>query len=222
MPIALPERIRAFVFDAYGTLFDVNSAVMHHAGEIGAAAPPFSALWRQKQLEYSWILSLSGRYCDFWTLTQRALDYAFASYPGVDRSLRAALLDAYRRLDAYPEVPALLTRLRAEGFATAILSNGEPGMLADAIASAGIGQHLDHVFSVEAVGIFKTDARAYAQVLGPLGLTRERIAFISSNRWDVAGAAAFGFTPIWVNRSGAPDEYDDFAPIAILRSLAEL
>ncbi|SDR41860.1 2-haloacid dehalogenase [Rhizobiales bacterium GAS191] len=222
MPLPFADRIRAYVFDAYGTLFDVNSAVMRHAGEIGAAAPAFSALWRQKQLEYSWILSLSGRFTDFWTLTQRALDYAFASFPGVDPALRPALLDAYRRLDAYPEVPVLLQRLRAKGFDTAILSNGEPAMLADAIASAGIGQHLTHVFSVSAVGIFKTDPRAYAQVLAPLGVKPNQVAFISSNRWDVAGAACFGFTPIWVNRTGAPDEYHDLAPVAVLRSLAEL
>jgi 2-haloacid dehalogenase len=222
MPIPLPGSVKAYVFDAYGTLFNVSSAVMRHAGEIGKDAASFSALWRQKQLEYSWILSLSGRFCDFWTLTQCALDYAFASHPGVDKALHARLLAAYRELDAYPEVPAVLRQLRGQGFRTAILSNGEPQMLADAVSSAGIADLLDQVFSVSSVGVFKTDRRAYAQILGPLAAEPSEIAFVSSNRWDVAGAAAFGLIPIWVNRSGAPDEYADLAPIAVVRTLDEV
>jgi 2-haloacid dehalogenase len=213
---------KAYVFDAYGTLFDVNSAVMRHEAEIGAEARPFSALWRQKQLEYSWVLSLMGRFTDFWTLTERALDYAYAAFPGVDRGLRPQLLAAYRKLDAYPDVPEALRRLRGKGLKTAILSNGEPSMLADAVASAGISELLDHTFSVSSVGVYKTDARAYAQILGPLGARPGEIGFVSSNRWDVAGAAAFGLSPIWVNRAGVPDEYHDLAPIGVVRSLAEL
>jgi len=222
MPLPLPPNIKAFVFDAYGTLFDVNSAVMRHEAEIGPQARAFSALWRQKQLEYSWVLSLCGRFSDFWTLTGRALDYAFASFAAIDRSVRGKLLDAYRSLDAYPEVPAVLRKLKGRGFKTAILSNGEPAMLSDAVASAGIADLLDAVFSVSSVGVFKTDPRAYAQILAPLGAAREAIAFVSSNRWDVAGAAAFGFAPIWVNRAGAPDEYLDLAPFAVVKSLEEL
>ena len=222
MPLPSLPAVKAYVFDAYGTLFDVNSAVMRHEARIGAEARAFSILWRQKQLEYSWILSLAGRFTDFWTLTERALDYAFASFPGVDRALRSELLAAYRVLDAYPDVPEVLRRLRKKGLKTAILSNGEPSMLADAIASAGIGGLLDHVFSVSSVGIYKTDARAYAQIREPLGARADEIGFVSSNRWDVAGAAAFGLTPIWVNRTGAPDEYGDLAPVGVVRSLAEL
>jgi len=218
----LSAKIKAYVFDAYGTLFDVNSAVMRHAQEVGPEARAFSALWRQKQLEYSWVLSLAGHFSDFWTLTDRALDYAFASHPNVDRGLRARLLGAYRELDAYPEVPDALRRLRAKGFATAILSNGEPKMLADAIGSAGIGPLLDHVFSVSSVGVFKTDRRAYAQILAPLSVEAAEIAFVSSNRWDVAGAACFGLVPIWVNRSGVPDEYPDLAPAETVASLAAI
>ena len=222
MHLPTSPRLKAYVFDAYGTLFDVSSAVMRHAAEIGPSAASFSALWRQKQLEYSWVLSLAGRFTDFWTLTQRALDYAFASFPKIDPALRPALLAAYRKLDAYPEVPSVLRRLREAGLKTAILSNGEPSMLADAISSAGIGDLLNAVFSVSSVGAYKTDPRAYAQVLGPLGATPDQIVFVSSNRWDIAGAAAFGFTPIWVNRSGAPEEYQDLAPVKVVRSLAEL
>ena len=222
MPLSLPATIKAYVFDAYGTLFDVNSAVMRHAQAVGPEARGFSALWRQKQLEYSWVLSLAGRFSDFWTLTERALDYAFASHPGVDRGLRDRLLAAYRELDAYPEVPEALRRLRAEG-----LRDGHPlewraGDARRAIGSAGIGPLLDHVFSVSSVGVFKTDRRAYAQILAPLGAEASEIAFVSSNRWDVAGAAAFGLVPIWVNRSGAPDEYPDLAPAATVTNLAEI
>lgn len=222
MPLPPLPPLKAFVFDAYGTLFDVNSAVMRHEAKIGAQAKAFSALWRQKQLEYSWILSLIGRFRDFWTLTERALDYAFEAYPGVDRGLRSPLLAAYRELDAYPDVPEALRRLRAKGLATAILSNGEPSMLTDAIASAGLAELLDHVFSVSRVGAYKTDRRAYAQILEPLGARPGEIGFVSSNRWDIAGAAAFGLVPIWVNRAGMPDEYRDLAPVGVVRSLTEL
>jgi len=222
MAMKCAPNAKAVVFDAYGTLFDVNSAVMRHAGAIGPQASAFAALWRQKQLEYSWVLSLARRFADFWTLTQQSLDYAFASFPHVDRGLRPALLAAYRRLDPYPEVPQVLGRLRQAGLVTAILSNGDPAMLADAIASAGIGQVLTQVFSVSAVATFKTDPRAYAQVLAPLKVNTSEMAFISSNRWDVAGATAYGFPSIWVNRAGAPDEYADLSPILVIRSLAEL
>jgi len=222
MPIPDADRIGAYVFDAYGTLFDVHSAVLRHRDAIGPQAQAFSALWRQKQLEYSWVLSLAGRFSDFWTLTQEALDYALASFPAIDEALRPALLAAYRRLDAYPDAPPLLRRLRQAGRKTAILSNGEPAMLADAIASAGIGDLLTGVFSVSAVGVFKTDPRSYAQLPGPLGVAAGEIAFMSSNRWDVAGAAAFGLVPVWVNRVGAPDEYRALPPVAVLRSLDEL
>jgi 2-haloacid dehalogenase len=222
MAMTCAPNAKAVVFDAYGTLFDVNSAVMRHADAIGPQATAFAALWRQKQLEYSWVLSLARRFADFWTLTQQALDYAFASFPQVDQGLRPALLAAYRKLDPYPEVPRVLGRLRQAGLITAILSNGDPAMLADAIASAGIGEMLTQVFSVSAVATFKTDPRAYAQLLEPLRLKASEIAFVSSNRWDVAGATAFGLPSIWVNRSGASDEYADLSPILVIRSLDEL
>jgi 2-haloacid dehalogenase len=222
MPLPPLPPLKAFVFDAYGTLFDVNSAVMRHEAKIGAEARAFSALWRQKQLEYSWILSLIGRFTDFWTLTERALDHALEAFPGVDRGLRPLLLAAYRKLDAYPDVADTLGRLRIKGLETAILSNGEPGMLGDAIASAGIAELLDHVFSVSSVGVYKTDARAYAQILEPLDAKPGEIGFVSSNRWDVAGAMAFGLVPIWVNRGGMPEEYADLAPVGVVRSLAEI
>ncbi|UIN35086.1 haloacid dehalogenase type II [Methylobacterium oryzae] len=213
---------RAVVFDAYGTLLDVHSAVQRHAGSVGPDAKSMSDTWRQKQLEYSWVLSLSGRYTAFWTLTERALDYALARHPNVNPSLRPALLEAYRRLDAYPEVPAALDALRAAGLKTAILSNGDTAMLDMAVRSAALYDHLDAVLSVDPAGIFKTSPRAYDLAPERLGVDIREIVFVSSNRWDVAGAAAYGFTPVWVNRTDQPDEYPDLAPAQMIDSLNAL
>lgn len=222
MTVSFPRPPRAVVFDAYGTLFDVHSAVARHADAIGPEAARLSEIWRGKQLEYSWVLSLAGRYEPFWTLTGRALDHALARCPGIDPALRTALLDAYRALDAYPEVPGVLAVLRAAGLRTGILSNGDPAMLAAAVSSAGLAGALDHVLSVEAAGVFKTDPRAYALVEPALGVPPADTAFVSSNRWDVAGAAAFGFMPVWVNRAGLPDEYPGLDPVAVVGDLRAL
>jgi 2-haloacid dehalogenase len=213
---------RAVVFDAYGTLLDVHSAVQRHAGSVGPDAKSMSDTWRQKQLEYSWVLSLSGRYTPFWTLTERALDYALARHPNVNPSLRPALLEAYRRLDAYPEVPAALDALRAAELKTAILSNGDTAMLDMAVRSAALHDHLDTVLSVDPAGIFKTSPRAYDLAPQRLGVDKREIVFVSSNRWDVAGAAAYGFTPVWVNRTDQPDEYPGLAPAQVIDSLNAL
>lgn len=213
---------RAVVFDAYGTLLDVHSAVQRHAGSVGPDARSLSDTWRQKQLEYSWVLSLSGHYTAFWTLTERALDYALARHPNVDLSLRSALLEAYRRLDAYPEVPATLDGLRAQGLKTAILSNGDTAMLDIAVRSATLHVHLDAVLSVDAAGVFKTSSRAYDLPVERLGFDSREIVFVSSNRWDVAGAAAYGFVPVWVNRTHQPDEYPDLAPVKVIDTLGGL
>ena len=212
-------RPRVIAFDAYGTLFDVHSAVHALGRRMGPDAPAFSALWRSRQLEYTWVLSLAGQYRDFWLLTQDALDFALASFPSIDPGLRPELLAAYRTLAAYPEAAAVLQRLKAEGLATCILSNGEPGMLADAVASAGLGALLDAVVSVETVRIFKTAPAAYQLVCDRFGVAPSEIMLVSSNRWDVAGAAAFGYRTVWVNRTGAPPEYADLAPLATVRNL---
>ncbi|GBU17981.1 MULTISPECIES: haloacid dehalogenase type II [Methylobacterium] len=211
---------RAVVFDAYGTLFDVHSAVARHAGAVGPEARALSDLWRGKQLEYTWVYALTGRHPPFWTLTERALDFALARHPRIDRALREQLLDAYRDLDAYPEAKRVLAALKARGLSTAILSNGDPAMLARAVASAGI--ELDAVLSVAAAGAYKTHPRAYALVEERLGVPPEAVVFCSSNRWDVAGAAAFGFAAVWVNRTGLPDEYPDLPPTQVVASLDAL
>ncbi|MGO4526963.1 haloacid dehalogenase type II [Microvirga sp. 2MCAF35] len=218
----IPAWTKAVIFDAYGTLFDVHSAVARHMAEIGPDAARFSEVWRAKQLEYSWVLSLAGRYETFWALTEKALDYAFARFPEVDRSIRPCLLEAYRNLDAYPEVQETLRALREQGLKTGILSNGDPDMLNAAVESAGLSDHLDTILSVDAAQMFKTSPRTYQLVIQALPVTADEVLFVSSNRWDIAGAAAFGFTPVWVNRLGLPDEYEELAPNAIIGSLREI
>jgi len=222
VPSLIPDAIKAVVFDAYGTLFDVHSAVARHAAQVGPEASRLSEIWRAKQLEYSWVLSLAGHYEPFWSLTEQALDYAFARCPTADYSVRPLLLDAYRTLDAYSEVRATLRALRMKGLRTAILSNGDPGMLHAAVSSADLAGDLDAVLSVDAAKIFKTSPDAYQLVLEEMSLNVDEVVFVSSNRWDVAGAAVFGFTPIWVNRFGLPDEYLGLDPVAELHTLDKL
>ncbi|AWN35459.1 haloacid dehalogenase type II [Methylobacterium radiodurans] len=212
----------AVLFDAYGTLFDVHAAVQRHAEAIGPDAGHLSEVWRNKQLEYSWVLGLAGRYRSFWDLTEAALDHALALHPRVDRGLRESLLDAYRDLDAYSEVQGVLARLRARGLRTAIFSNGDAAMLARAVASAGLREHLDAVLSVDAAQTFKTSPAAYARAVEQAGAETDRVLFCSSNRWDIAGATAFGLRCAWINRKGLPDEYADLQPAAVLADLAGL
>jgi len=212
----------AYVFDAYGTLFDVHAAVRRHAGEIGPDWQKLSDIWRAKQLEYSWIRSLMGAYRDFWVLTEEALDYAFESVPSANKSLRAKLLDAYFTLDCYPEVPFVLKALKAGGARVAILSNGSPSMLASAVANAALDQVIDDIFSVDSLQMFKTAPQVYDIVTTAYRLYPSSVSFQSSNRWDVAGAAKFGFRTVWINRGQAPDEYRDLSPALILPDLAGL
>jgi 2-haloacid dehalogenase len=197
--------IEACVFDAYGTLFDVHSAVARLRARIGDRAEALSQLWRSKQLEYTWLRALMGRHADFWQVTGDALDYALAC-TGVDTTWREPLMQAYLTLDAYPEVPDALRRLRAGGLRTMILSNGEPGMLRAAATSAGIAELLDAILSVEEVGIFKPHPTVYQLALDRLGVPPHQVAFQSSNGWDVCGAAACGLRTVWINRLGMPPE----------------
>jgi 2-haloacid dehalogenase len=214
--------VNAYVFDAYGTLFDVHAAIGRHRAAAGADADRFSEIWRTKQLEYSWTLTLAGRYVDFWTLTERALDYAFARVPSVDRSLRAKLLDAYLTLDAFPDARATLAELKATGAKLAILTNGAPRMVAAAATAAGIADLLDAVLSVDAVRQYKPRPEVYALATKTLGVEPSAVAFVSSNRWDVMGAVAFGFHAYWINRARMPDEYTDIPPLQQIASLADL
>lgn len=209
----------AYVFDAYGTLFDVHAAVRRHAGEIGPEGQRLSEIWRAKQLEYSWVRTLMGSYRDFWLLTEEALDFAMKAVPGIDARLRDRLLEAYFKLDCYPEVPAILKSLKGRGAKLAILSNGSPAMLQSAVKNAALDDVLDDVFSVDELKTFKTAPDVYEMVTTAYRAYPETVSFQSSNRWDIAGATRFGFRTVWINRANAPDEYADLAPSMVLPSL---
>jgi 2-haloacid dehalogenase len=201
--------ITTCVFDAYGTLFDVNAAARGAANERGhegfaALWPKIAEDWRAKQLQYSWLRAVAGQHCDFWQVTQDGLDWAMQASGLDDAGLRARLLALYWQLSAYPEVPAMLAALKAAGLQTAILSNGSPAMLQGAVKSAGIGAFLDAVLSVESVGVFKPHASVYALVGRHFGCTPDQVLFVSSNGWDAAFAAGVGFNTVWVNRAGLP------------------
>lgn len=212
----------AFVFDAYGTLFDVHSAVRRHASHFGTEGQLLSEIWRAKQLEYSWVRSLMGAYADFWQLTEQALDFALQKIPSTDPSLRQKLLDAYWNLDCYPEAPSVLRALKASGARLAILSNGSPEMLKAAVRSAALDEFFDDVFSVDEIKRYKTDPNVYDMVTTAWRLYPEAVSFQSSNRWDVAGATKAGFRTVWINRANQPDEYRDLSPTLILPSLEGL
>lgn len=220
--------ITTCVFDAYGTLFDVSAAA-----RAAAAEPDFLALsdswaelagqWRLKQLQYTWLRAITGDHTDFWEVTQNGLDWALeATGLAGDRALRKRLLDLYWELDAYPEVPDMLAALKQAGLSTAILSNGSPDMLAGAVNSAGIGDRLDAVLSVESVGIFKPDARVYDLVVARFGCTRDQVLFVSSNGWDACAAAGYGFDTAWVNRAGEPVDRLPATPRHRLRDLTTI
>jgi 2-haloacid dehalogenase len=190
--------VKACVFDAYGTLFDVSAAARSAAGEPGREAlaavwPKLAADWRGKQLQYTWLRAVMGVHADFWQVTQDGLDWAMEAAGLEDAALRDRLLALYRELQAYPEVPGMLAALKAAGQQVAILSNGSPAMLEAAVASAGIGASVDAVLSVEEVGVFKPDARVYDLVGAHLGVARGEVLFVSSNGWDAAAAAHYGF-----------------------------
>jgi len=216
------EGIRACVFDAYGTLFDVHSAVGKHRRRLGALADGVSQLWRTKQLEYTWLRSLMGKHADFWQVTGDALDFAFDVHHVADPDLREDLMAAYLDLDCYPEVPEALATLKSRGFNIAILSNGTPGMLEAAVDNSGIGDVVEKIFSVESAGIFKPDPRVYRLAVDGLNVNADEIIFQSSNAWDASGAAAFGFKVAWVNRFGQSVERLPGLPDAEIVSLLSL
>jgi 2-haloacid dehalogenase len=211
-----------FVFDAYGTLFDVHAAIARHRAQAGPDADRISAIWRTKQLEYTWTLTLAGHYADFWILTERALDYALASVPSVDKSLKPALLDSYFKLDAFPDARTALKSLKANGHKTGILSNGSPGMLKGAVDAGAVGADLDAVLSVDTLKMFKPRPEVYGLVTDHFRCRAADVTFVSSNRWDVMAGVSVGFRGIWVNRTGMPDEYRDFPPARTLNDLSSL
>lgn len=220
--------ITTCIFDAYGTLFDVAAAARQAAQE-----PGFPALrdrwgdvanqWRLKQLQYTWLRALADAHTDFWEVTQNGLDWALeATGLDGDPALRQRLLDLYWQLQAYPEVAPMLRALKAGGLQTAILSNGSPEMLAGAVQSADIGDVLDDVLSVQSVGIFKPDRRVYDLVGARFGCAPDEVLFVSSNGWDAAAAAGYGFETAWANRAGEPLDRLPWTPAHILSDLVPI
>lgn len=215
-------EVRACVFDAYGTIFDFASAAAGCRDALGDKTGALTSLWRDKQLQYTWLRGLQGRHADFWQVTSDALDFAMESLGIEDLLLRARLLDLYRTLRCFPEVPDVLEQLKEAGFITAILSNGTPGMLADAIEGARLGRLFDHVLSVEQVGVFKPHPSVYQLAVDKLGVPPAGIAFQSSNAWDAHAASAFGMRVVWCNRYAQRRERLPGSPDREISSLAEL
>jgi 2-haloacid dehalogenase len=194
------------VFDAYGTLFDVNSAVARHRDSIGPLADRLAEMWRSKQLQYTWLRSLMGRYETFWVVTGEALEHSMEALGISDATLRSTLMDAYLSLSAYGEVPSVLDQLQAAGMRCAILSNGDPQMLEAAVGASGLSARFEAVLSVDSVRTYKPDARVYRLVEDAFAVAPRQVCFLSSNCWDAHGAAEYGFGAVWVNRTRAPND----------------
>lgn len=221
----MPEitGVKACVFDAYGTLFDVAAAAHRMSDKLGDKTEPLAVLWRTKQLEYTWVRSLmKAPYRDFWGLTADALDFALAALKIDEPNMRALLLNLYYELDAYPEAKSVLGALKAAGYKTAILSNGSVAMLDGAVSAAGLKGELDCVLSVDAVETYKTDPKVYQMAVDALEVSADEICFQSANPWDVSGAAHFGFQVVWINRTGQPPERLPGEPAAEISTLEEL
>jgi len=222
MPGASHELPKACVFDAYGTLFDLGSAAARCSESLGPKRELLSALWREKQLQYTWLRALQNQHADFRQVTSDALDFTLETLGLESAALHARLMDAYHRLDAFPEVPAVLERLQAKGIQTAILSNGTPEMLQTAVSNAGIAGLLDAVLSVEEAGVYKPHPKVYQLAVERLGVERQSISFQSSNAWDAWAASAFGMRVVWCNRYGQRRERLPGRPEYEVRSLDEL
>jgi len=214
--------IRACVFDAYGTLFDFASAAARCEGAPEESRAALTALWRDKQLQYTWLRTLQGRWADFWRVTSDALDFSLESLDLSDAGLHERLMTLYLTLDAFPEIAETLANLKASGFRLAILSNGTPDMLKAVTERNDLAPSFERVFSVDALEAFKTHPSVYQYALDELRLESKHICFCSSNGWDAWAASDFGMKVAWINRRGQPVERLPGAPDLVLRSLSEL
>jgi 2-haloacid dehalogenase len=216
------SEVRACVFDAYGTLFDFASAARGCRDEIGDDFDKLTALWRDKQLQYTWLRAVQNRHADFCQVTGDALDFAIETLGLQRANLRDRLMALYLALDAFPEVPDLLRRLKGADLRLAILSNGTPRMLDAVVSNAKLDGLFDVVLSIEEVGIYKPDRKVYQLAIDRLGIPKENICFLSSNAWDAYAASAFGMQVVWCNRYGQRRERLPGSPNDEIRSLAEL
>jgi 2-haloacid dehalogenase len=214
--------IEICVFDAYGTLYDFNSAVARHRDAIGPKADALSEMWRTKQIQYTWLRNSMSAYAPFWQVTGEALDNCLATFGIADKSVREKLMGAYLALDPFPEVPAMLDKLKKAGKRLAILSNGNPEMLDPMVEASGLADKFEAVISVDAAKIFKVDPKTYDLVKKQTGVSSDKVCFLSSNCWDAHGAALYGFKTLWVNRGGLPEDNLPGTVVAHIKDLSHL
>ena len=212
------ENIKACVFDAYGTLFDVNSAASKCKEKLGSKWEGFANAWRTTQLEYTWLRSLMKKHKNFWEITEDSLDHTMETFK-IKKEMRSELLDLYKRLSPYPEVKKCLEGLKVKKIKIAILSNGTPELLKMLVESNNIQKYFDDVFSIESVGIYKPDSRVYEMPIKKYGCKSENICFMSSNTWDVSGGGVFGYNSVWVNRLNKVFDKLSYKPKHIIKNL---
>ena len=215
------ENVKACVFDAYGTLFDVNSAAAKCKEKLGSKWEGFANAWRTTQLEYTWLRSLMKKHKNFWEITEDSLDHTMETFK-IKKEMRSELLDLYKKLSPYPEVKKCLEGLKAKKIKIAILSNGTPELLKMLVESNNIQNYFDDIFSIESVGIYKPDSRVYEIPINKYDCKPENICFMSSNTWDVVGGGVYGFQTCWVNRFGKEFDRLDYQPNKIIKDLSEL
>jgi 2-haloacid dehalogenase len=214
--------IEICVFDAYGTLYDFNSAVARHRTAIGPKADALSEMWRTKQVQYTWLRNSMNAYAPFWQVTGEALDNCLATFGITDKGVREKLMSAYLALEPFPEVPAMLDRLKRAGKRLAILSNGNPEMLDPMVKASGLADKFEAVISVDSAKVFKVDPKTYDLVKKQTGVTSDKVCFLSSNCWDAHGAALYGFKTLWVNRGGVPEDNLPGTVAAHIKDLSHL
>jgi len=215
------KNIKAIIFDAYGTLFDVNSAARKCKGKIGDKWEAFANYWRTTQLEYTWLRSLMNRHKDFWQVTEDSLDKSMKAFK-IDPSMRNELLDLYKILSTFPEVTEVLKNLKEKNYKLAILSNGTPALLNELIKSNNLDNIFDDIFSIEKVGIYKPDSKVYDLPINKYQIQKKEVAFLSANTWDVSGGGNYGYSSIWVNRNNNIFDNLDYKPKNEVKDLKQL
>ena len=215
------KNVKAIIFDAYGTLFDVNSAAEKCKDKIGDKWEPFANFWRTTQLEYTWLRSLMRRHKDFWQITEDSLNKSMKAF-NIDSSMKNELLNLYKILSPYKEVPETLKVLKEKKFKLAILSNGTPSLLNELVKSNNLNNLFDDIFSIEEVGVYKPDSKVYDIPVKKYKIKKDEIAFLSANTWDVSGGGNYGYQAIWVNRNNNIFDNLDFKPKLEIKNLSGL
>ena len=215
------KNIKAIIFDAYGTLFDVNSAAEKCKDKIGDKWEGFASYWRTTQLEYTWLRSLMNRHKDFWQVTEDSLDKSMKTFE-IDSLMRNELLDLYKKLSTFPEVKEVLNNLKKKNYKLAILSNGTPALLNELVKNNNLDNIFDNIFSIEEVGIYKPNSKVYDLPIKKYQIKKEEVAFLSANTWDVSGGGNYGYSSIWVNRNKNIFDNLDYKPINEVENLKQL